>query len=300
MGALLLARDGHLLDPVVLSPLEAPGRRRLRQLVRPELILDARDRPPDFEARVTRALEHSRPDLLVSWFWTRKLPAAWLEAARLGAIGAHPSLLPRHRGPNPYFWTIDSGDELAGVTVHRLGADYDTGAILAARALPVENRNTWQLARALDRPSLELLRETAARIASDGGVHEVPQDEALTTWAPEPTGDELRVDFGWTTERVLRRIRALSPTPGLALEVLDVDLFVTSAEPADTYVQALFPGEAQVSDALSLRTQDGAVRVTAALFPTAPGSGARKSQSEDVLARTGAEVVALLKRAGRP
>ena len=29
-----------------------------------------------------------------------------------------------------------------------------------------------------------------------------PQAEALATWAPEPSGDTLRVDFGWTTERV--------------------------------------------------------------------------------------------------
>jgi methionyl-tRNA formyltransferase len=265
LGALLLARDGHELGPVVLSPVEAPGRRRLRRLV-PGL-LDATDAGADFAQRVETALSEEQPDLLLSWFWTRKLPASWLAAAKDGGIGVHPSLLPRHRGPNPYFWSIDAGDEQTGVTLHRLTDEYDTGHLLDARTLPIGGRDTWQLARALDRPSIALLRQAAEKWARGEKMREAPQDESLATWAPEPSGDALKVDFGWTTERVLRRIRALSPTPGVALEIEGVPLFVTRAEPADTFISALLPGEAHISDTLSLRTCDGAVRVTRAFFP---------------------------------
>jgi methionyl-tRNA formyltransferase len=265
LGALLLARDGHELGPVVLSPVEAPGLRRLERLF-PGLI-DAQDEHADFEAEVSAALLAEQPDLLVSWFWTRKLPARWLDQPALGAIGVHPSLLPRHRGRNPYFWSIDSGDQLTGVTVHRLTPEYDTGPVLAARSMPIGKRDAWQLARALDRPSLALLRETVARLARGERLPEMPQDESLATWAPEPSGDALKVDFGWTTERALRRIRALSPTPGVALEVEGTPLFVTRAEPAADYVAALIPGEAHISDTLSIRSSDGAVLVTRAFFP---------------------------------
>jgi len=283
LGALLLARDGHELAPVVLAPVEAPGRRRLEHLV-PTLI-DANEARADLDGEVSAALLAERPDLLVSWFWTRKLPARWLDQPPLGAIGVHPSLLPRHRGRNPYFWSIDAGDELTGVTVHRLTAEYDMGPILGARGVPIGERDAWQLARALDRPSLDLLRETAARIARGEAVAELPQDEQLASWAPEPTGEALRVDFGWTTERVLRRIRALSPTPGLALEVAGTPLFVTRAERAADFVAALIPGEAHISGALSIRTGDGAVRVTRAFFP--------ETETE---AAGAAEVTAQLKR----
>jgi methionyl-tRNA formyltransferase len=197
--------------------------------------------------------------------------------------------LPRHRGPNPYFWSIDAGDEHTGVTAHRLNAAYDTGRILASRAIPVGQRDSWQLARALDRPSLGLLRETALRLTRGEAIAETEQDEALATWAPEPSGAELKVDFGWTTERVLRRIRALSPTPGVALEVEGVPLFVTRAERADHYVAALLPGEAQLSEAIVLRTSDGAVRVTRALFA--------ETEAE---ATNATDALRLLKRRGRP
>jgi methionyl-tRNA formyltransferase len=287
LGALLLAADGHRLGPVILSPIDAPGRRRLGALV-PDL-LDARQAGAELDGQVSAALAREQPDLLVSWFWTRKLPPSWLGLPRLGAIGVHPSLLPRHRGPNPYFWSIDAGDELAGVTVHRLGEQYDTGQLLGLRKIPVGELNSWQLARALDRPSIALLRETVGRLAQGEVLDEVSQEESLATWAPEPTGNELKVDFGWTTERVLRRIRALSPTPGVALEVEGVPLFVTGAERAVDYVAALLPGEAQLSGALTLRTADGAVTVTRAFFPDteSEGSGA-------------ANVLSLLKRGGRP
>jgi methionyl-tRNA formyltransferase len=298
LGALLLLADGHRLGPVVLSPIAAPGRRRLAQLA-PDL-LDATESPPDFEQRVSEALVREQPALLLSWFWTRKLPESWLSLPRLGGVGVHPSLLPRHRGPNPYFWCIDAGDEQTGVTAHRLSAEYDTGQILASRRIPVGERDSWQLARALDRPSLGLLRETAQRLARGDDISETEQDEGLATWAPEPSGAELKVDFGWTTERVLRRIRALSPTPGVALEVQGVPLFVTRAERADDYVAALLPGEAQLSDSLLLRTSDGAVRVTRAFFPaTLPavegGLGEREEEAEEA-----ADVLRLLKRRGRP
>lgn len=290
LGALMLAADGHQLGPVVLSPVEAPGRRRLAALV-PNL-LDATGAGPELDAQVSEALTHEGADLLLSWFWTRKLPASWLGLPRLGAIGVHPSLLPRHRGPNPYFWSIDAGDELTGVTAHRLSEEYDTGQMLGHLRISVGSRDAWQLARALDRPSLALLRETATRLARGEVLAELPQQESLATWAPEPTGNELKVDFGWTTERVLRRIRALSPTPGVALEVEGVPLFVTRAQRASDYVAALLPGEAQLSGALTLRTADGAVTVTRAFFP--------ETGDDTAEAKDAADVLRLLKRGGRP
>jgi hypothetical protein len=50
---------------------------------------------------------------------------------------------------------------------------------------------------------------------------------------------------------------------------------VTRAEPASDFIAALLPGEAHISDALSLRTGDGAIRITRAYFP------ATEAEAED-------------------
>jgi methionyl-tRNA formyltransferase len=297
LGALLLARDGHDLGLVVLSPIDAPGRFRVLSQ-RPDALDALSADAGELDRRVDAAFAAEPFDVLVSWFWTRKLPGRWLSRPRLGGVGVHPSLLPRHRGPNPYFWSIDSGDETTGVTLHRLSEEYDTGELLASRSLPVGDRDAWQLARALDRPSLALLRDTLGRLARGERLPPVVQDESLATWAPEPSGEALRVDFGWATERVLRRIRALSPTPGLALEVLGVPLFVTRAEPLlpGSFIEALLPGEAHVSDSLTLRTGDGAIRVTRAIFPDASGDGDDGDAYQASTAGEVAEALTLMKR----
>lgn len=260
LGALALAGDGHGLSVVVLSPVPAPGRRRLARVLGSTILIDFLEGAE--ERAVDLALRTCTPDLLLSWFWTRRLPEVWLTHAGLGGYNVHPSLLPRHRGPNPYFAAIDAGDTLTGVTLHRLDANYDTGPIVATASLPVGDRNAWQLARALDRPSLRLLRD-AARWASEGRLPAPQaQSDREATWAGEPDGDRLRVDWRWSTARILRRIRALAPVPGLALAIHGIDFFVTRARDAAVPALPLEPGEAAVTDGVVvIRTGDGAISI---------------------------------------
>jgi methionyl-tRNA formyltransferase len=261
LAALLLQRDGHRIAWAVLPPVSAPGRRRLQARLPREATIDLLTDDSGFETHLDSLLDASPIDLIVSWFYTRRIADAWIARARFGGIGVHPSLLPRHRGPDPFFWAIDSGDTETGVTVHELAPEYDTGDILLQRRLPIGGRDAWQLARALDRPSLAALREVARAIATLGPGAATTQAESQATLAPEPSGNELRVDWSWPTERVLRRIRALSPVPGLALEVRGLAFFVQQARQAPAFPAALLPGEAYVATRLILRTGDGAIAV---------------------------------------
>jgi methionyl-tRNA formyltransferase len=297
LAAYLLLRDGHDVRFTVLAPVPAPGRRRLERRLGAERLLDAAELGSELETNVEVAFEREPVDLIVSWFWTRRLPAAWLARAPLGGIGAHPSLLPRHRGPNPYFAAIDQGDRETGVTIHRLTAEYDDGELLAERRLVIGELDAWQLARALDRPSLALLRETVTAISAGRPPRGEPQDPRQASWAAEPRGDELRVSWTWPTERVLRRIRALAPVPGLALDVEGLELSVTRAARATDYPSALEPGEAAVfgaPPALILRTGDGAIRVERGVLETG-------DEADQVLGRIElAEVVAKHLARGSP
>jgi methionyl-tRNA formyltransferase len=261
LAALLLLRDGHAVRWCVLSPVNTPGRRRLRAALPSHRVVDLLDDAVGHERHVDTLLDESPVDLIVSWYFTRRIAERWLIRPRLGAIGAHPSLLPRHRGPNPFFWAIDRGDEVTGVTVHQLESEYDSGSILAQQTLTIGSRNAWQLARALDRPSLRTLREVVGDFAQGRPRAAVPQKSEDATWAPEPTGGLLRVDWSWPTERIVRRVRALAPVPGLALEFNQVRFFVTEAEPAADFPSALLPGEAYLGSRLLLRTGDGALAV---------------------------------------
>ncbi|MBX3185297.1 MAG: hypothetical protein KIT72_16540 [Polyangiaceae bacterium] len=277
LAALLLEQDGHHLDPVVLSPVPAVGHRRARRRFGEHLIDAAELSPGAVERAVDERL--GRPSAILSWFWTRRLPERWLSASPRG-YGVHPSLLPRHRGPDPCFWALDLGDSETGVTLHRLDAAYDTGAIVAQERLsiPMLDRGVgaptraraltaWRLARALDRPSLRLLREAARQLARGDALPERPQNEDEATWAPIPSGELLKCPWASPTARVLRRIHALSPEPGVPLVIHEQHFELLEACEDGSLPTALFPGEAHLSDQVRIRTGDGGIRALVARLP---------------------------------
>jgi methionyl-tRNA formyltransferase len=259
LAALLLLADGHDIAFCVLSRKDTPGRRRLTRLLGPRVHL----RDELAEEAIVAKMREARTELLVSWFFTVKLPMSIVRAAEGGGIGVHPSLLPRHRGPDPYFAAIDQGDRVTGVTVHRLEAEYDTGAILATRELPIDPRwNAWQLARRLDRPSLAVLRETVRKLAAGERVPERIQDEAGASLAPAPSDDDCALVWSWPVDRLVRRIRALAPSPGAFTEIGGEIVTILEARPAADFPRALAAGEAAVVDERAIvRAGDGAIEL---------------------------------------
>jgi methionyl-tRNA formyltransferase len=257
LGALLLDRDGHDLALVALSRLDTVGLRRARRRFGPRLL----ERPRVDDPALLERVRASGAALLVSWFWTTRLPMELVRSCPLGGFGVHPSLLPRHRGPDPYFWALDAGDQETGVTAHRIAADYDTGAILAQRALVIDpSWDAWRLARALDRPSLALLREVTGAFAAGAPPPERPQDDRTATAAPQPDDDLAALDFHQPVAPLLRRIRALAPSPGAFFELEDRVITVLEARQARAFPRALAPGEAAVLGGEAVvRAADGAL-----------------------------------------
>jgi methionyl-tRNA formyltransferase len=258
LAAVLLHRDGH--DIVYAAACRcAPGLRRLSARVAPgRTWLRPDANTEDTLARVRAA----SPELVVSWFWTTKLPPAILSLA--SSIGVHPSLLPRHRGPDPYFWALDCGDEMTGVTAHRLDVEYDTGPILGRRELRIEPTwNAWELARALDRPSLALLRDVVRRYADGRAPTPIPQDENAASSAAEPEDQELAIRWSWTAERIERRVRAAAPWPGAWTEIGTRFVTLLRVRPTREYPKALLVSEAAIrQDGVAVvRASDDAVEL---------------------------------------
>ncbi|MEA2753670.1 MAG: methionyl-tRNA formyltransferase [Myxococcales bacterium] len=264
LAALLLHADGHEIVWAGVCRRDALGTRRLRRTIGRDNV----SMMPDLD-RLAASVAARKPDLVVSWFWTRKVPASFRTIAPLGAIGVHPSLLPRHRGPDPYFWAIDAGDTVTGVTAHQLDDAYDTGAILAKRELAIDpSWSAWRLAKKLDRPSLALLRETVRAFADGRAPPPLPQDDALATEAPQPTDDDLEIRWTEDAASIERRVRAASPWPGAFTAIGDVALTLTRVRATTSspkLIAALEPGEAIVRDdgIAMVRARAGAVELLA-------------------------------------
>jgi methionyl-tRNA formyltransferase len=125
-------------------------------------------------------------DLVVAAHTHARVSNEALAHSRLGGIGYHPSLLPRHRGIAAVEWTIQEGDPIAGGTVYHLADGWDAGAIAAQEWCFVGKdetaRELWE--RALAPIGLELLAKVVRHAIEHGSVPARPQDARFATKAP--------------------------------------------------------------------------------------------------------------------
>lgn len=121
------------------------------------------------------------------------IPSEARSKARLGALGYHPSLLPRHRGRDAIRWAIHMGDKLTGGTAYWMDDGADTGPIAAQGWCWIRPGDTPELLwrRDLAPLGLQLLGQVLGD-AEAGKVTKVPQDATLATWEPAfTTGKSL-------------------------------------------------------------------------------------------------------------
>ncbi|MEO8351395.1 MAG: formyltransferase family protein, partial [Chthoniobacteraceae bacterium] len=145
---------------------------------------------PIHEARaLTAAMMPAGATLIVAAHCHSFISAKTRSRAELGALGFHPSLLPRHRGRSAIEWSIRFGERTTGGTVYWLNDVVDGGPIAAQEHCFIQKddsaRDLW--ARELAPRGLRLFR----RVFDDlerGIVRAIPQDPELATWEPAIDG----------------------------------------------------------------------------------------------------------------
>jgi methionyl-tRNA formyltransferase len=124
-------------------------------------------------------------DLIIAAHTHARVSDGALARARLGGVGYHPSLLPRHRGIAAVEWTILEGDPIAGGSIYHLADGWDAGALAAQDwcfVLKGETaRELWE--RALAPMGLELIKKVVHLARVDGALPAFPQDPRFATKA---------------------------------------------------------------------------------------------------------------------
>ena len=125
-------------------------------------------------------------DVIIAAHTHARISDEALARARLGGVGYHPSLLPRHRGIAAVEWTILSGDPIAGGSVYHLADGWDKGGIAAQDwcfvAKNDDARSLWE--RSLAPMGLKLLCDVVAHARDFDKLPASAQDETFATKAP--------------------------------------------------------------------------------------------------------------------
>ena len=159
-------------------------------------------------------LRQLHPDLIVVAAYGQILPQAILDLPRLGCLNVHTSLLPKHRGAAPIQWAILDGDATTGVTIMRMDAGLDTGAILSQQATPIHpDDNSQTLHDRLAQLGATLLVQTI-RDQVAGKILPVPQPAEGVTYARKIKKEDGLLDWSQPARVLWNRVRAFTPWPG--------------------------------------------------------------------------------------
>jgi methionyl-tRNA formyltransferase len=195
-------RSRTQLDP---SPVKIVALEEGLPVLQPE-----KPRGDDFEAAV-RALE---PDISVVVAYGRILPKSVIDLPPMGTLNIHASLLPELRGAAPIQAAILQGLPETGITIMQMVPALDAGDMLHVLRTPIGSDTTYgelhdQLAEMGAVAIVQALTLLDAKLS-----RAVPQDEALSTYAPKIVREMARLDFSASAVEVSRITRAFDPRPG--------------------------------------------------------------------------------------
>ena len=161
------------------------------------------------EEKFRKKLIKLNPDIILVGSWGEKIRKETYSIPKIASVNVHPSLLPKYRGPNPYFWVIKNMEQETGVTFHLIDENYDTGPILAQEIIKIFPSDTGEslkqkvvlTARGVCCELLKTLKEDL--------IIPLKQNEEKASYYSYP--EELGLNFNKSAEENYALIRASYP-----------------------------------------------------------------------------------------
>jgi len=150
-------------------------------------------------------------DLAVVVAYGQLLPESLLHTPRLGSINVHASLLPRWRGAAPIQRAIMNGDTETGISIMRMEAGLDTGAVYSSQSCLIgPNENSLELTDRLAHLGAAALLQALPILTT---ITPVSQLESAATYAAKITKADAPIDWTKSASRIHNQIRGLKPWP---------------------------------------------------------------------------------------
>ncbi len=156
---------------------------------------------------VVDELKKFRADLIVVVAFGQILSQEILDLPKFGCINVHASLLPKYRGAAPIEWCLINGEKITGVTTMQMNAGLDTGDILLAQEVPIEeNMILPELREKLMTAGAEILIETIKQLDK---IKPIKQDDSLSNYAPMLKKDTGKINWACTAREIHNLVRGL-------------------------------------------------------------------------------------------
>jgi methionyl-tRNA formyltransferase len=160
---------------------------------------------------VERAVTELRPDFVFSFYYRSMIGAPILNAARLGALNIHGSMLPDFRGRAPVNWAILHGARESGATLHYMVSRADAGDIVDQLAVPIlENDEAREVFNKVTvAAEIILARSLPSLIA--GTAPRLPQRLEEGKYYGRRRPEDGRINWAASARDIHNLVRAVAP-----------------------------------------------------------------------------------------
>lgn len=202
-----------------------------------------------------------KPDYIITAAYGQMLPLELLN--HIESINVHGSLLPKYRGGAPIQYALFDGLKETGITIMYMAYHMDSGDIIKQKSITIDDDdNTKSLTEKLSQLGVYLLDEVLDDL-SHGVYKRIPQDPAQVTFAKTLKAEDEWISFKWTTDKIINRIRGLSPDIGASMAINDTVLKCFKAVRSDIISDISIPSGTvlQSRKKLIIKTIDGAIEI---------------------------------------
>lgn len=208
------------------------------------------------------------PDIIYCFGWSHLLPKEIFSAAKLGAVGYHPALLPQNRGRHPIIWALALGLKETGSTFFYLTEEADAGDILSQEVVVINESDD---ANTLYNKLLEVGEEQVVKMTEDiinKRVKPIRQDVHKVNYWRKRTKKDGEIDWRMGSKAILQLIKALTkPYVGAHFTYESQEYKVWSAKQIqydDTLHANIEPGKIVTTtpNSFIVKTADGLIEIT--------------------------------------
>ena len=158
-----------------------------------------------------KKIKKLKPDVILVGSWGEILKKEIINLPKIAFINCHPSLLPMHRGSNPYASAIKNSESKTGITFHLMNEGIDTGEILLQKEINISDSDTGG---SLRNKCAFMAKETVSELLDRIEKAELipkKQDESKASYFLKLNEDDAKINWNKPARGIDNNIRSLLP-----------------------------------------------------------------------------------------
>ncbi|HTC01634.1 MAG TPA: formyltransferase family protein [Ferruginibacter sp.] len=199
----------------------------------------------NFEEKIIQAIQQYNVNLGLMMTFSFRLPKSVYELPAKGFFNFHPSPLPAYRGADPIFQQIKNKEQTAGVTIHKLDENFDTGAIVQKEIIKIEPTDTYGiLTSKLSHVAAKIARVLIKMISFDIDIPSKMQDESVASSFKKQSANDIIINWKeMDATTIIALINACNPwNKGAVAKLNNKIIRLVEAEKIGGSNEILIPG----------------------------------------------------------